>query len=200
MRRSHLMELHDITPIDNVRSICEHGILSNNKIRSLGLAHNCVAMREIQDIRKGVKVPGTGKPLHDYANLYICARNPMLFKRQTQHEELCVLRVSCDVLDLRGCIVTDGNAASGHSRFEPAPAGLEFVDKDRTFARDWRDDFQPAYWKKKSQKCAEVLVPTRVDPEHLEGAYVSCTAGKKRFTALGTGLTATIDADFFFLT
>jgi ssDNA thymidine ADP-ribosyltransferase, DarT len=95
--------------------------------------------------------------------------------------------------------VTDGNAASGHSRFEPSPEGLACVDKDRTFSRDWRDDFKPVFWRKRSQKCAEVLVPRRVPPEHLEGAYVSCGEAKQAFKDLGTELSVTVDPDLFFL-
>lgn len=188
MQRAQLDELHYITSIDNVVSICKRGILSHNGIRKLGLKHDSVAMKEIQDIRKGVKVPGSGKPLHDYANLYICGRNPMILKVQAKHEKLCVLKVSCDVLDIPGTI----------SRFEPAPAGLKIVDRQRTFARDWRDDVQAVYYRKKSQKCAEVLVPDRIPPKYLEGAYVSCPEAKKLLKELETGLGLTIDADLFF--
>ncbi len=198
MRRAELAELLYITSIDNVVSICKRGILSHNGIRQLGLKHNSVAMKEIQEIRKDVKVTGTGKPLHDYANLYICARNPMLLIRQSQHKGICVLRVSCDVLDIPGTIVTDGNAASGHSRFEPAPSGLSIVDRERTFARYWTDNVMAVYYRKKSQKCAEVLVPDRVPPKHLQGAYVSCGQARDVLEKLQTGLAITVDADLFF--
>ena len=123
MTRDELTELHYITPIVNVASILHHGIVSHNKAKKLD--HRSVAMAEIQDLRKGVVVPN-GMPLHDYVNLYICARNPMMFKRQAQHAELCVLRVSADVLDLPKAVVTDGNAAStlrGYARFAAAPDG-----------------------------------------------------------------------------
>jgi hypothetical protein len=122
----------------------------------------------------------------------------MILKVQAKHKKLCVLKVSCDVLDIPGTIVTDGNAASGYSRFEPAPAGLKIVDRQRTFARDWRDDVQPVYYRKKSQKCAEVLVSDRVPPKYLEGAYVSCPEAKKLLQELETGLGITIGADLFF--
>lgn len=198
MQRVELDELHYITSIDNVVSICKRGILSHNGIRKLGLDHNSVAMKEIQNIRKGVQVPGTGKALHDYANLYICARNPMILKVQTKHKKLCVLKVSCDVLDIPGTIVTDGNAASGYSRFEPAPEGLSIVNRQRTFARDWRDEVQAVYFRKKSQKCAEVLVLDRVPAKHVEGVYVSCPEAREFLQGLQTGLGITIDADLFF--
>ena len=55
--------------------------------------------------------------LHEYANLYLCARNPMLYKRRESHGTLCVLRVSTDVLDLPGVVLTGGNAASDYTAF-----------------------------------------------------------------------------------
>src|SRR5262249_21008928 len=61
--RSELQELHYITPIDNVPSISQHGILSN--VRAARLAHASVAMAEIQDRRSRVVVPG-GRKLHEY--------------------------------------------------------------------------------------------------------------------------------------
>ena len=59
--------------------------------------HESVAMQEVQDRRMNKIVPGTGKRLHDYANIYFCARNPMLYKRKDTHTELCVLRISTAV-------------------------------------------------------------------------------------------------------
>jgi ssDNA thymidine ADP-ribosyltransferase, DarT len=55
-------------------------------------------MTEIQDLRANKKVPG-GRPLHEYLNLYFHARNPMMYKGHDQHESLCVIRVSTNVLD-----------------------------------------------------------------------------------------------------
>jgi len=98
MKRDELQELHFITPIENVPSILELGILSHH--RATQLQHRSIAMREIQDRRTSVVVPGAGRKLHEYANLYLCGRNPMLYKRR--HDAICVLAVSTDVLDLPG--------------------------------------------------------------------------------------------------
>jgi len=77
MRREELEELHYISPIVNVSSILTHGILSHR--RASKLPHQSVAMPEIQDRRRKVQVP-KARPLHEYVNLYICARNPMMYK------------------------------------------------------------------------------------------------------------------------
>ena len=122
MNRDELRELQFITPIANILSIVEHGILSH--VRAARLPHSSVAMPAMQDRRSQVVVPGGSRRLHEYANLYICARNPMLYLRR--HQEICVLAVSPDVLDLPDVIVTDQNAGGDYVSFRPAPDGLRF--------------------------------------------------------------------------
>lgn len=171
MKREELEELHYIMPIVNVPSICSHGILSHNKAETV--EHESCAMQEIQDRRAKVIVPG-GKPLHDYANLYFHARNPMMYKRKENHTFLCVLMVSTGVLDLPGVVITDCNAASDYTRFKPAPTGLDIVDSNLVFAEYWTHPDPFEEYRHKSIKCAEVLVPDRVDPRFISGVYVSC--------------------------
>ena len=83
-------ELHCIMPIANIGSVMAHGILSYE--RAARLAHHSVALQPVQDRRDQKHVPG-GLKLHQCANLYFHARNPMLHKRLAEADELCVLRV-----------------------------------------------------------------------------------------------------------
>ncbi len=152
MERHDLTELHYITPIANVPSILNLGILSHNRAKRV--PHESVAMNEIQDRRAGVTVPG-GRKLHEYVNLYICARNPMMYKRQTQHQGLCVLGISTNILDLPGVVISDRNASSDYAIFKAAPGGLSIVNREWTFAEYWTDADQITEWKKKAAKCAE---------------------------------------------
>jgi hypothetical protein len=155
-------------------------------------------MQEIQDLRAKVVVPG-GRALHDYANLYICPRNPMLLRRRNMHAEICVLRVSVKVVvDLRNVVVTDSNAASKYARFRPAPGGLAIVDQDRTFADWWTHDDQVEQWRHQAQKCAEVLVPDFVPGAYVFGAYVSNEGSGKQLRQLAPRLAITVDAKMFF--
>jgi hypothetical protein len=195
MQRHELTELHYITPIANVSSILRLGILSHNRAKRV--QHESVAMNEIQDRRAKVTVPG-GRTLHDYVNLYICARNPMMYKRQAQHQEICVLTVSPNILDLQGVVISDRNASSDYAIFKAAPGGLSIVNLDWTFADDWRDPDQIQYFRKKAAKCAEVLVPDKVKPDYITGAYVSCQNAMVPFQALSTGLSVVINSHLFF--
>jgi hypothetical protein len=193
--RAELEELHYIAPIVNLASILERGILSKRRARPLNPVS--VAMEEVQAIRANKAVPG-GHPLHDYVNLYIYARNPMLYKRAGQHMQLAVLRISPAVLDLPGVVIVDGNAASAYTGFWPAPAGLAKVDKDAVFAEYWTHADQIEQWRRMRAKCAEVLVPDRVDARYIIGAYVSCPEAAEAVGGMGVTLTITVDPHLFF--
>ena len=122
----------------------------------------------------------------------------MLYVRQSQHTHLCILRVSPQVLDLPGVVITDRNASSDYARFAPAPKGLAIVDKGLTFAVYWAhaDPFEAM--RRKSAKCAEVLVPDCIDSGHITGAYVSCQGAKTAFEGLGINIPVAINPYLFF--
>lgn len=195
MDRSDLEELHYITPIANVPSILARGILSFRRAQPLG--PHSVASTAVQARRKGKRVPG-GRLLHEYANLYICARNPMLYVRSAQHQDLCVLRVSTDILDAPGAVIADGNAASEYTAFGPSPDGLARIDRGLVFAEYWTDPDQIEHWRKARAKCAEVLVPDRVDAGYVDGVYVSCEESKRRLRQVGVAIEITVDRHLFF--
>lgn len=186
-------ELHCIMPIGNVPSVLQHGLLSHEEAAKL--KHHTVAMQAIQDLRDVKAVPG-GLKLHQYANMYFHARNPMLSVRR--NEDVCVLRLSTAVFGLKGAVITDQNAASKYVRFY-APSQWRLLDFDDIYARDWtHPDDQIRGWRHKSRKCAETLVPSRVPPALLLGAIVVDAAAAARLNQTGFNLPITIDPDFFF--
>jgi len=196
VKREDLDELHYITAISNMPSIWRNGILSHK--RASKYQHVSIASGEIQERRARKIIPG-GRALHEYVNLYFCARNPMLYLRRSQHTGLCVLRIGLSVLDLPGVVITDRNAASDWVRFFPSPEGLTSVSGELVFAEYWthpEDLFTE--WEHKSIKCAEVLVPDRVDPRYFLGVYVSCEEAKINFEATGVPLTLEINPYLFF--
>ena len=195
MKRSELPELHYITMMANISSIMEHGILCHSYVQRI--QHTSIAMAAIQDLRAKRSVP-RGQPLHDYVNLYLCARNPMLFKRRSLHTDLCVLRVNTDVLDLPRVVITDGNAASNYTGFRLSPKGLTEVDKELVFAESWKDGNQIEEWKKKRAKCAVVLVPNLVESRFILGAYVSCNDSLHKFRKIDSNLSVTVNSHLFF--
>ncbi len=196
MTRDDVKELHYIAPIQNIPSILQHGLLSHNRAQKL--PHQSVAMSEIQKRRESVKIPG-GLPLHDYVNLYFHARNPMLYYLKAQHAQLCVLQISPDVLDLPDVVITDGNASSDYTLFLPSPGGLSFLSASGVFAERWTDPDPIVYLKKKRIKCAEVLVPHKIEVEYIIGAYVSCQASATALHTAGFTKPITVDPHLFFV-
>jgi hypothetical protein len=195
MNISDISELHFIASIADAPSVMEKGILCHRLAQKL--THQDLSMPEVQDRRTTRVVPG-GRPLHDYANLYIHARNPMLFVRKELHAEICVFRIRTNVLYLPGAVIADGNAASDYTAFWPAPDGLMKLDKALVLAEYWTDPDIFAYWNKKRIRCAEVLIPQRVPPEYILGAYVSCNEALARLTAAVPRLAVTVDTHLFF--
>ena len=188
-------EFHCIMPIDNVALVLQHGILSHEGAAKL--PHRSVALQPVQDRRDQTHVPG-GLKLHQYANLYFHARNPMMFLRLNELPDLCVLRVSTEVLAVEGTAITDQNAASKWVRFL-APQQWRVLDFDDIFALDWtHPDDQVRYWRHKSRKCAEVLVPQRVEPAFVTGAYVVDAAAGARLSAIAPALPLVVNPVLFF--
>jgi hypothetical protein len=194
-------ELHCIMPIENIPSVMRHGILSHALAGKT--LHASVAAQEVQDRRHGVRVPG-GLRLHEYANLYFHARNPMLYKRKDRAEELCILMVSTKVLQLPGVVITDQNAATSFVRFL-APNQWQELNWNDIYARYWSRPGGPTTLEeqvadrlRKARKCAEVLVPQRVEPGQLIGAYIVDVAARGKMEAAGFGLPMFVSPDMYF--
>jgi hypothetical protein len=182
-------------PIANMPSVITHGVLSYE--RAAKLKHLSVAMQPVQDKRDSKAVPG-GLRLHQYANLYFHARNPMLYVRKSEANGLCVLRVSTEVLQLEGTVMADQNAASNYARFF-APSKWSMLDFNDIYARDWRHaDDQIRAWQHKSRKCAEVLVRHVVPPRFVWGAYVVDGEAAASLQAKGFAQPVSINPDLFF--
>ena len=188
-------ELHCIMPIGNLVSVMKQGILSHE--HAAKLKHHSVALQPVQDRRDRKQVPG-GLKLHQYANLYFHARNPMMFKRKDQASDLWVLQVSTLVLALAGTVISDQNAASDYVRFLH-PRQWQVLDFDAIYAMDWRHPGDPAaYYRHSSQKCAEVLVRERVEARYVTGAHVLDDVAKRRVESLGLALPAATNPVLFF--
>lgn len=195
MQRNQIRALYFITPFVNVPSILHHGILCHRS--ATWLRPESIADPGVQQRRSKVTVPG-GHALHSYANLYFCARNPMLFRSQSRHHEICVLSVRPEVLDRPGVVVTDQNAASDYARFGPVANDWPWIDAERVFAEYWTSTDQIDGWRRKAAKCAEVLVPERVPPELVFEARVRDEQARQDLAEVASHLAIRVDARLFF--
>jgi hypothetical protein len=195
LQRSEIDGLYNSFHRENLASILERGILSHNLAKRV--QHRSIADPDVQRTRAGKIVPPSRKPLHSYANLYFNPRNIVgyRFVKDTidaggSEDDICVVRVSLDVLDLPGVIVTDRNAASWPLWKTPAE-GLPLLDYATIFAQYWNG-------KDHAQKmCAEILVPDRVPPEYVIDAYV-CSATAQAHAASICTVPVRLKRSFFF--
>jgi len=170
MERSRIQELHYIAVIANAASMLDQGILSHRLARRMARDHVSVADPEVQarQARKKVWTERSSRSLHEYANLYIDARNAMLFiLLRNRQADLAVLAIDPAVLELDGVVISDRNAAGFAPRFLPAEEGIAALDEAVVFAEWWNDSRED-----KQRRMAEVLVPDRVPSSFIRGAYV----------------------------
>lgn len=120
--------LYNIQAIDNVPSIMQRGLLSNE--RASRISHISIAMNEVQAHRDLVRIPN-GLKLHQYANLYFDPWNPMLSRKRSQNDEIVILKFDKGVLNLDGVILSDKNASSAYAAFYGPQIGLENIGFDK---------------------------------------------------------------------
>lgn len=187
--------LYNIQAIDNIPSIMQSGLLSNE--RASRINHVSIAMNEVQARRELVRIPN-GLKLHQYANLYFDPWNPMLSRKRSQNEEICILKIDRVVLDFEGVILSDKNASSDYAAFYGAKAGLENIDFDLVYARYWTDEDYYEQCRKKSIKCAEILVPYCIPFDYVMCAAVVNEDAAKRLEATGFDRDIVVEPRVFF--
>lgn len=190
-----ITEFHNIMPMENITSVLEYGIVSHAK--AVRHKHRSVALQDVQDKREDKIVPD-GYRLHEYANVYFHARNPMMSRRRSEAADICVLQISKKILDLPNVVITDQNAASRYVRFMH-PSMIDSLNLDYIFAENWKHpENQIEEWKHSSAKCAEVLVPHAIAPNFILGAYVVNRIAQNKLNLAGFNLPIIINSNLFF--
>lgn len=189
MDRTRVEELHHITHFSNLQLILQRGILSHRRMERL--SHQSIASQSVQDRRSGIRIP-QGRKLHEYVPLYFNARNVMMYVLDHK-DELAVLRIDSAVMDLPDVVISDRNAASGVAAFYRVGEGIAALDETFVYATWWNQSFDA-----KQRRCAEVLVPDRIDPSFIRGVYVLGPSGEDLCRGVVPSLEPTLNPDLFF--
>lgn len=210
MSAGSIKELHYIVPTDNVPSIFTLGILSHNEAKPH--KNTDVSNEGVQKIREQKEVPaetmGQARKIHDCANLYFNAKNPMLFTIRTKKETICVLRLKPDLLKQPGAVIADRNAAVKGAQFFKAAEGINKLATNVLFGNSWASQFKSQETNKlnKQLRCAELLLPHKIHPSYIGGMYVANEAVRQKILALfpvekfpsGCPVPITVRPAFFF--
>jgi len=168
----YIKELYYITHIENLESILRNGVLSHRVIEQEHIEYTRIYDAEIVSRRSKRHVTGTST-LWDFANFYFQARNPMLYRvlHEKGLEQIVVLGIRRGVMNMRGAVLTDGNAASSSSTFFSGSEGKKHLKEIAEHTQDiqWWSEADGS----KRTIMAECLVPGRVSPEYIETIYVA---------------------------
>jgi len=113
------------------------------------------------------------------------------------HSGATVIKLHGDYLDTRIKNTETELAAYDVAFLHPSQWAL--LNFEEIYAMDWRHPNDLiAYYRHRSRKCAEVLVPHNVEPKYLNGAYVVDQAAALKLQELDFNLPVVIDPVLFF--
>ena len=174
-------EFYYITHIDNLASILNYGILSNELISNTKINYKKILNEDIVRKRKE-------KGLTKYANLYINPRNAMMYsKYKGLGWHLVVIGVNGnDILGKEDVKISIGNAASDYSKIlkkEDFKNIIEFLSDVRNI-REWVSEYEnipiSKYLKEENYGFlspkkflqSEILIKDKVDKKYIKCVYV----------------------------
>ena len=161
LRNQRIDWLFYLSHPSNVRSIVENGILSYNLVDENRIPHASLASHGVQ-IRRNRYVALSDRPLHDYVPLYLVRRTPMLW--DIRHKPHVFILVDLRIADNAGTLYTDGNAASDLTRFFSDPVSTGEIPWDILHRGRWTGS---GIKDGRRKRCAEILVPDRVDARFI---------------------------------
>lgn len=169
MKKSDIPELHYVTSTRNVRSILRLGILCRSRVLELVPSFVDISAPGRQASRAQRSTPDD-RPMTDYVNLFLNARNLTLKRWMKDHgiDALCVVRVDASVLDAPGVFVCSETPTRGDSKIRALEDGLNPISADDMFGTPKQPNGALAF----KNHMPEILIPDKVAPGHIRGAYV----------------------------
>ena len=193
--------LYNINHLKNLENIFVYGLLSRNELKKSNFLNNeDISNSSVQNRRANKRIDKEGHTLHDYANLYFDARNPMMYY-EVCHVDincLCVICVDKKVLDLKNTLVTDSNASKDMAMIMSPEEGIELINFDKVKMRYWNHEDPSIKAENIGIKCAEVLVFNNIPKEYFKRIKVCTDIAKEKVESLNLGIKVEIDRDIFF--
>lgn len=180
-----IKQLFYITHIDNVASILKNGIMSHKMIEDNKMPYTKIYDSEIVSSRQLRKTPDD-KSLWNYANVYLQARNPMLYRVLCEKDasEIAVIGIDRSIMTTSDSFFSAGNAASYSSDIVPIKdSGSAFKEVKSSLDSQWWNDVDGS----KRKIMAECLIPNQIPPDYLRTIYVSNDANAEKIKAVASG-------------
>jgi len=162
--------LYYMTPLENLESILQNGLLCLNLIKSSNINHVSMSIKSIQEVRSRRVI--NGKSANDFVPLFFSPKTPMLSKIKHENlycqEKILYICIDREILAEEGVCFSDGNVANYNTKI--------YCDLNDLRKLNWKI-IRDTSWKRKNPfeeqeakriKGAEVLVPKRVVPTDFE--------------------------------
>ena len=167
LEENNIDYLFNFSRIGNLSSIIEKGILSKNFVSTKGIPALSFAEKTVQNRRhvKTVELSDHSKfNIHDLVPLYFVTKNPALSKIRNIQDNIFIIVISPAVIydEDNNFTFTDGNAASGATKFYQNLKDLKFLPFDVINAERW-DDLEDG----RRKRCSEFLVYPKVDTKYI---------------------------------
>jgi len=195
--------IYHLSLIRNLDSILKLGLLSRNELGKIGVSfwnisnYKVQARREAKRFVLRIKDRDLIVSLYDYVPFYFSPRNPMLYKRREYQDQIAIIAVDSSIIGKPGVIFSDGNAASERTRFYQDVGNLSKLQWDIINSKYWTN-FEDG----KRIKCAEVLVPRKVNVNLIERIFVYSDEARAKVEEIvrssGQKIIAEVKKGFYF--
>lgn len=172
-----IKSLYYITHIDNLPFIFEQGILSHERLETVGakfisMFKGKTGAKSNINKRRKVNPENSEKNLLHYVSLLFQPRNPMMYRAIAEigKDKLAVLEISGAILNEPGAFIADGSVVDELTQFYPTTQGLKKLQQQ------WRV-IQNEWWKEcdgsKRKIMAEFLAPDQVVPKYIRSVIIA---------------------------
>lgn len=157
--------VYHFTNVENLPTILEHGLLSNNEIEKIGLEYKIIALSDIQKRRACMEVScGCKGVVHDYVPVYFCKRSSMLLsliQRKVADQQLIIyLEFPIDIMNQYPSVFSDASANTAvPPNFYADPSELKKLNWEAIDSLKW----SMASDRLKQARMAELFVHKRID-------------------------------------
>ena len=159
----HRVTAYHLTHIDNLPAIfSENALISKEEIISRKVTFTDISIPEVQTRRHEKTVYGLD--LHQYVPFYFGAKTPMVAVNNDKQDNIVFLQFSLEILQTKGCVISDGNAASSNTKFNvfSGVESLSFLDLKAIASSRYANNSEM-----KRKKQAEVLIPHQMPLQQM---------------------------------
>lgn len=165
--------LYHMTHKNNLNGILKHGLVSHNLANVHRYVQKDISNKDV-NVRRSRNESIFNRSIHEYVPLYFNPKNPMLYFHRFSQADIVILAIDANLLNQSNTIFSDGNAASGSSKFYDNPDDLIHLNWKCIKAKYWGD-----YQDGRRIRCAEALVYSKIPIESIKKVFCINTNSKK---------------------